>query len=130
MTLTRDAFAGWLGRYVAAWRSYEPADIGDLFSERATYSYRAGTRVVEGRAAIVASWLADPDPVGSWEARYEPLAIDGEVHVATGTSRYLDDAGSLRDEYSNVFVCRFDAEGRCMSFTEWWMRTREEAGAS
>jgi hypothetical protein len=130
MALTRDAFAAWLGRYVAAWRSYAPADIGDLFSEHAVYSYRAGTRVVEGRAAIVASWLADPDEPGSWDAHYEPLAIDREVHVAIGTSRYLDVEGAVRDEYSNIFVCRFDAEGRCSSFTEWWMRTRQAADPS
>jgi hypothetical protein len=107
---------------VAAWRSYDPAAIGDLFSERASYSYRAGTRVVEGRAAIVASWLSDRDEPGSWDAHYEPLAIDREVHVAIGSSRYFDAAGGVRDEYSNIFVCRFEAEGRCSSFSEWWMR--------
>lgn len=123
MHLTRDQFATWLARYVAAWRSYDPEAIGDLFNETATYSYSAGTRVVEGRAAIVSAWLADPDARGSWDAHYEPLAIEREVHVAIGTSRYYRDDGTLRDEYSNIFVCRFDGAGRCSSFTEWWMRT-------
>ena len=31
MTLTRDDFATWLDRYIAAWRSGEPDEIGDLF---------------------------------------------------------------------------------------------------
>ena len=75
---------------------------------------------VDGREAIVAVWLEDPDdPPGTFEARYEPLAIDGDVHVARGTSRYFNPDGSLRDEYSNIFVCGFDADGRCRSFTEW-----------
>ena len=120
--MTRDDFAAWLEAYVAAWRSNDAADIGRLFSEDVTYSYRAGTEVVQGRDAVVASWLEDPDDPASWEAHYEPLAIDDDVHVAVGWSRYLQPDGSLRDEYSNVFVCRFDAAGRCSAFTEWWMR--------
>ena len=130
MHLTRDAFGAWLGRYVAAWKSYDPDGIADLFSEQATYSYRAGTRVVEGRAAIVAAWLADQDEPGSWDAHYEPLAIDGQVHVAIGSSRYFDREGAVREVFSNIFVCRFDPEGRCSEFTEWWMRVAGPAGAA
>jgi hypothetical protein len=122
MQLSRDAFAAWLDGYVAAWRSYDPAAIGALFSEDCSYSYRAGTQVVKGRDAIVADWLKDPDDPSGWDARYEPLAIDEDVHVATGYSRYFNDDGTIRDEYSNVFVCRFDDAGQCSDFREWWMR--------
>jgi hypothetical protein len=123
MQLSRDEFAAWLDGYVAAWRSNDAADIGALFSTDCSYSYRAGQDVVTGRSAIVADWLKDPDDPTTWDAGYEPLAIDGEVHVATGWTRYLKADRSLRDEYSNVFVCRFDASGQCSSFIEWWMRT-------
>jgi hypothetical protein len=125
MQLSHDAFAAWLDGYVAAWRSNDAATIGALFTEDCSYSYRAGTQVVNGRDAIVAAWLEDPDDPSQWDARYEPLAIDGEVHVATGWSRYFDDGGTLRDEYSNVFVCRFDDAGQCSEFMEWWMRMGE-----
>ena len=131
MRLEREAFAAWLDRYVAAWRSYDPTEIGDLFSEDATYSYRAGTLVVNGRAAIVASWLEDRDEPGSWDAHYDPLAIDDHVHVAVGWSHYIRPDRALREEYRNIFVCRFDAGGRCSEFTEWWMDTtagRESEG--
>ena len=29
MSISRDAFVAWLGRYIAAWRSQDPAAIGD-----------------------------------------------------------------------------------------------------
>ena len=45
----------------------------------------------DGRAAVVAAWLADPDEPGSWEADYEVLAIDGDACVAHGRTRYLTD---------------------------------------
>ncbi len=122
MHLDRDRFGAWLSRYVEAWRSRDPETIGDLFSEDGSYSYRAGQQNVVGRAAIVASWLEEEDD-GRWEAAYEPLAIEDEVHVAMGVTRYFDEAGAVRDEYSNIFVCRFDADGRCREFSEWWMRS-------
>jgi hypothetical protein len=123
MHLTRDEFGTWLGRYIEAWRTYDLDAIGDLFSEDVSYSYKGGEAVVTGRAAVVEAWLADPDAPGTWEAHYEPLAIDEEVHVAIGWTRYFDLDREVRDEYSNIFVCRFDEAGRCARFTEWWMRT-------
>jgi hypothetical protein len=128
MSLTRDDFAAWLEGYVAAWRSNDAADIGRLFSLDVTYGYRAGTEVVKGRDALVASWLDDPDDPSSWVAHSEPLAVDGEVHVAIGWSRYLQPDGSLREEFSNLFVCRFDGAGQCSEFTEWWMRVGPPSG--
>jgi hypothetical protein len=121
MHLTRDEFASWLGRYVDAWRSHDAEVIGELFSLDCSYSYSGGHDVVSGRDAIVETWLKEED-VGSWEAAYEPLAIDDEVHVAIGWTRYFDEGGLVRDEYSNIFVCRFDDDGRCHEFSEWWMR--------
>ena len=37
--MDRSAFAGWLERYVDAWRLNDAAAIGDLFSVDARYAY-------------------------------------------------------------------------------------------
>ncbi|HEX8132750.1 MAG TPA: nuclear transport factor 2 family protein, partial [Actinomycetes bacterium] len=79
MPVDRDSVAAWLAAYVDAWRSYDAAAIGELFSRDATYRYHPWDEPVRGRAAIVADWRADQDPPGSWEAAYEPLAVDGDV---------------------------------------------------
>jgi hypothetical protein len=43
--------------------------------------------------------------------------------VAVGVSRYFGaDRASVEREYHNVFLCRFDAEGRCHEFTEFFIR--------
>lgn len=43
--------------------------------------------------------------------------------VAVGVSRYFgSDRASVEREYHNVFLCRFDAEGRCREFTEIYAR--------
>src|SRR5688500_14545696 len=64
----------WLDKYVEAWRTYNPAQIGDLFSEDALYFYSPWDEdnPIRGREAIVAEWRKEPDQSGSWEAHYAP----------------------------------------------------------
>jgi ketosteroid isomerase-like protein len=122
------AAQAWLDRYVAAWLSYDTADIGELFSEDVTYRYSPYSEPVSGRDAVVASWLGESeegssrDDPGTYSAAYAPVAVDGDVVVATGTSTYLKATGGDVDrEYANCFVMRFDADGRCRDFTEYYM---------
>ena len=128
--MDHEAFQSWLDRYIDAWRLLDPVAIGDLFSADVRYAYDPFEEAVVGRKAVVDSWLTDPDEPGSWEADYEVLAIDGDAHVAHGRTRYLtDDRRDVEREFANIFVCRFDAEGRCREFTEYYMRRRPEAVA-
>ena len=124
--MTHDQFQAWLDRYVEAWKTYDPAKIGALFSEDAEYRYHPQDDPERGRAAIVEDWLANPDDKGTYDAEYHPLAIDPDgTHVANGWSRYYDaPGGEMRDEYMNVYVCRFNASGECTSFTEYWIQNR------
>lgn len=124
MTTTRAAVATWLDRYLQAWRTYDPAAIGELFSEDAAYAYHPWDEPVRGREAIVAGWLKDQDAPSSWEAHYEPLAVDDDVAVVTGRTRYTRPDGSVDKEFYNSFALRFDGEGRCREFTEWFMERR------
>ena len=125
--MDRAAFGAWLVRYVDAWRLNDPTAIGDLFSLDVRYPFDPFSEAVVGRPAVVAAWLTDPNEPGSWEADYEVLAVDGEAYVAHGRTRYLtDDRADIDREFANVFVCRFDDEGRCREFTEWFMRRRPE----
>jgi ketosteroid isomerase-like protein len=112
----------WLDRYVAAWKSGERAEIESLFSEDASYRYHPYDEPIVGRAAIADSWFEEPDEPGSFDASYECYAAEGEAAVAIGTSTYLDAAGDVDRVYDNVFVLRFDADGRCSDFTEWFMK--------
>ena len=121
MTVTKETVAAWLDAYVQAWYSYDAEAIGALFADDATYTYHPWDEPVRGRRAIVASWSENPDPAGSYAARYEPLAIEGNVAVATGRSQYFEPDGSLLREFYNCFVIQFGEDGRCTSFKEWYM---------
>jgi ketosteroid isomerase-like protein len=120
----------WLKAYVRAWETYDPDAIGALFTDDATYSYHPYDQPVVGRPAIVASWLKDQDSPGTYEATYRPIALDGQVAVANGRSRYFKDSSrsELTKEWDNLFVIEFDGDGRCRSFREWYVPPRGQKG--
>ena len=120
--MDRAGVASWLQRYGAAWRSYDRDQIAALFADDARYRYHPYDEWIRGREAIVESWFDEPDEPGSYEAAYEPVAVDGEVAVAVGESVYTDPDGSVREAYDNCFVMRFDGDGRCAEFTEYYVR--------
>jgi ketosteroid isomerase-like protein len=120
--MTRDDIQRWLDRYIAAWRANQREPIEMLFTEDAIYRYHPyGDDAMRGREAIATSWLEEADEPDSWEARYEPFAVEGDRAVATGWSRYAPTGDEPERTYHNVFLMRFDADGRCSEFTELFM---------
>lgn len=117
--------SAWIDAYLDAWRSNEPEKVGALFTDDATYAYRPYSDPLQGRSAIVANWLAEPDEPGSWEAAYHPMLVDGDRAIITGVTRYSDG-----NTYSNLFVVDFDDGGRCRAFTEWYMLHPQETEAN
>ena len=129
--MDRARVQAWLDAYVHAWKTYDKDAIGNLFSEDVTYSYDPYSVPIRGRAAIVDSWLEQPDSPGTYDGHYEPLLIEGDHAVANGRSRYFEQDGStLKAEWDNLFVLRFDSEGRCMEYREWYMPRPDGQGGA
>jgi hypothetical protein len=120
----------WLDGYVEAWRTYDREQIAALFTADARYRYHPYDEWVEGREAIVSSWLGEsalegastPDEPGTWEADYRTIAVDGDLAVVVGSTTYTAGPGGPVDRiFENCFIVRFDADGRCREFTEWYV---------
>jgi ketosteroid isomerase-like protein len=130
MALGRSVSDDWLRRYVAAWKTYDPDDIASLFADDATYRFHPYDDAVAGREAIVGAWLGEGgegastrDDPGTYDAVYTTLAVDGDVAVAVGTTTYMTEPGGSVDRvFYNCFIMRFDDDGRCREFTEWFMQ--------
>lgn len=127
--MTRDDVQRWLDTYIAAWASYDAEAIGDLFTDDARYRFHPSDAGFVGRDAIVKAWL-DPsgdastrDEPETWDAHYEPFSLDGDRAVAVGWSRYYTDASksAVENVWDNVYLLEFDADGRCRSFTEFYV---------
>ena len=86
----------WLDDYVQAWKSYDRDAIGALFSDDVSYRYHPYDEPIRGREAVGSSWFgkgegdgASRDDPGTYDAGYLPVAVDGDVAVATGRSTLL-----------------------------------------
>lgn len=121
----------WLDAYVAAWKSYDAEAIGELFSEDVEYRYHPYDEPVRGRGNIVAAWREEAevpgasgrDEPGIYTGEYRAFAVDGDRAVAIGHSTYTEGPdGPVAEVYDNCFALRFDANGRCREFTEWFMK--------
>jgi ketosteroid isomerase-like protein len=131
--VTREDVDRWLDAYVEAWKTYDRGQIEALFAEDITYRYHPADDAIEGRAAVVQSWLGEGDhpdastrdEPGTFDAAYRAVAVDGDVAVATGISSYRErPGGAVVRVYDNCFVMQFDSEGRCREFTEWFMQRK------
>jgi ketosteroid isomerase-like protein len=131
--VTREDVDRWLEAYVEAWKTYDRERVEALFAEDISYRYHPYDEAIEGREAVVESWLSagedsdasERDEPGTYEAGYRAVAVDGDVAVATGSSSYRDSPdGPIVRIYDNCFVMRFDSEGRCREFIEWFMQRK------
>jgi hypothetical protein len=66
--MNRQQVQDWLNRYVTAWEKYDPAQIGDLFTDGARYRYRPHDQGVAGRRDIVREWMSHRTPDMSYLA--------------------------------------------------------------
>jgi hypothetical protein len=117
----------WLDAYTHAWVTYDPDEIGVLFSDDAEYRWHPwdeGDDVARGRSEIVAAWLANRDRPGTYRGEYRPLLVQDDLAIAVGMSLYYTDQAqeTLDRAYHNLWILRFTHEGRCQSFTEWYMQ--------
>ena len=127
--MNNESVAIWLSNYVEAWKSYDPEAIRALFSEDARYYYSAYSEPIEGREAILAEWLDNPDKAGTFQAEYKLLATNGNLAVANGRTTYFEaDGKTFLKEFDNIFVLEFDDTGRCTLFKEWYMKKPDSKG--
>ncbi len=105
----------WVDGYIRAWNSNDPADIGALFTDDAEYYTAPFRQPWSGREQIVEGWLGRKDEPGEATFDWRPLVDSGELAVIEGTTTYPDGT------FSNLWVIRLEADGRCRQFTEWWM---------
>lgn len=121
--MDRTAVERWLGDYVAAWKSYDREQIAALYSDDVSCRYHPWDEPIVGREAVVESWFGvgegapGRDPEGTYDGVYAVAVIEGDLAVVTGTSMYTDPPVV----YDNCWLVRFDEEGRCREFVEWYM---------
>lgn len=115
--IQREDVARWVRAYESAWRTAGTEALTGLFAPDVLYRPSPWAQPVSGLAALSRFWEGGRDgPDEVFELTSEVVALDGRVAVVRVSVDYKDvTSGRWRD----LWVLRFDADGRCIEFEEW-----------
>ena len=117
---TKTQLTEWMNGYLRAWSSNDPAEIGALFTDDASYRTAPFDEPWRGRQEIIEGWIGIKDEPGGYEFEWHPVVTADGLAVIEGTTKYR--GGKT---YSNLWVLRLDDRGRCRDYTEWYMEQKE-----
>jgi hypothetical protein len=112
--MNRGEVMRWVAEYERAWRADDPGAVERLFTETAAYRRSPYAEPLVGHAAIREFWPADEGRTFVLTA--EPVAVEGRDAVVRLEVRYGD---PVMQEYRDLWVLRFAADGRVEDFEEW-----------
>jgi ketosteroid isomerase-like protein len=115
--MDKAAVLAWVTGYERAWRSPGSGALTGLFTSDASYRQGPYHEPVTGLPAIGRMWQAERDgPDEAFEMTAAIVAVDGDTAVVRVGVRYGD---PVSQEYRDLWVIRFAADGRADSFEEW-----------
>ncbi|MBA3432100.1 MAG: nuclear transport factor 2 family protein [Actinobacteria bacterium] len=118
--MDKSDFEQWADRYVVAWNTNQPDDIGRLFSTDALYLTGPFDEPWRGRRQIVEQWIERKDEPGNTEFDFDVIATEGDLGVVQGAAFYKEPP----IEYSNIWVIRLNQEGQATYYAEWWVEKK------
>ena len=94
--------------------------LGDLFSPDASYLPSPWAPPVEGLETIAGFWEDEREgPDEPFTMAHEVLAVDGTTAVVRVSVDYGQGTGPRPQRWRDLWVLRFDVDGRCAAFEEW-----------
>lgn len=115
--ITHRQVADWLAGYEGAWRASGTPSLGELFTDEASYRLAPYEEPITGIAAIAQMWETEREgPDEAFTMSSDIVAVEGNTAVARVAVTYGDPA---TQEYVDLWIIRFAADGRCSDFEEW-----------
>ena len=113
--MERSGVEAWVAGYEQAWRSPGTDRLAGLFTDDASYLPSPWAEPLRGLAAIAEFWEAERAGADEqFTMTSEVVAVEGEVAVVRAEVDYA--TGS---RWRDLWVLRFAANGRAVSFEEW-----------
>jgi ketosteroid isomerase-like protein len=110
----------WVDGYERAWRTAGTDGLGDLFSQDASYLASPWAPPVEGLSAIARFWEDEREGADEpFTMTREILAVDGATAVVRVSVDYDGGQATPAQRWRDLWVIRFDDDGRCVAFEEW-----------
>ncbi|MEV2219004.1 nuclear transport factor 2 family protein [Nocardia vinacea] len=115
--MDRDAVQKWVDGYERAWRAPGTAMLGELFTRDIEYLVSPWAEPIVGLEPLEVFWEAErsgPDEAFTMAA--EVVAVQDSTAVVRVSVEYRWDTLS---RWRDLWVLRFDSDGRCDRFEEW-----------
>ena len=119
---TTEQFRDWLDGYRDAFLRFDPSAAGALFGTDVIYVDSPFADPVRGRPNVERYWARAGEHMAEVEFGFEVLAVAGDVGIARVRDRLTRTSTGRRSGYDGIFLCRFDADLRCVEFREWWVQ--------
>jgi ketosteroid isomerase-like protein len=117
VTIGRGSTDAWVAAYEQAWRTPGTAVLRDLFREDASYRMSPYGEPIVGLARIGELWERERRGHDEeFEIKHEIVAVEGDTAVVRVEVQY---ASPGRQQYRDLWIVRFAADGRCREFEEW-----------
>jgi uncharacterized protein (TIGR02246 family) len=105
----------WVEKYVHAWTTADPGDIGSLFTEDAEFHEWPYETHWMGRDEIVEGWLSrEPWQEGGWTFDWDILMVTGDTAAIRGRGVYTE-----LGTFDNLWTVTLTADGKCSAFRMW-----------
>lgn len=115
--MNRSRVTTWVAAYERAWRTAGTEPLRELFAEDATYSMGPYEDPARGLEEIGALWERERQgPDEEFEMECRVVAVEGDTAVVRVEVEY---GPPQRLEYRDLWIVRFDPDGRCREFEEW-----------
>lgn len=112
--MDRSGVMRWVAAYERAWRDDDLAAVEELFTPGISYRRSPYEPPDIGHEAVKAFWQEEDGTAFTVTA--EPVAVEGNRAVVRLLVRYLT---PRQQEYLDLWVLRFAADGRVAEFEEW-----------
>jgi ketosteroid isomerase-like protein len=120
MALDEAMFAHWLSRYGRAWEARDAGRFAGLFSEDALYYRTPFEAPKKGRAEISDAFSKAVGRQRDIEFGARVLYVEARTGAAHWSCALTRVSSGRRVRIDGVLGAQFDADGRAVSFREWW----------
>jgi hypothetical protein len=118
--LTMDTFHTWLEMYGKASRENDPQASAALFAQDAKYYETPFDEPRMGHDAIYQYWSQAAQNLKDTETAFEILTVQDSFGIARWQSKFTVIESGKRLALDCLFVIKFNEDGLCQTFREWW----------
>lgn len=128
--MTDAHFTRWLTAYGRAWETGDAAAVVGLFAPDAAYHETPFDPPMVGLEAIAAYWR---EGAGQGQRdvsfHFEVLSVAGDLGLCHWSAEFVRVPSASHVQLDGVMAVRFDGDGRCVEFREWWHRQERPSDA-